>query len=304
ATCLERYGRIDVLHNNVGIGAGDAGVAGTDVARFERILRVNLEGPLLVSKHALPSMRERRSGVITNVSSIASIASATGMVAYKTSKAALNALTQTLALANARYGVRANAILPGLINTPMAIEGISRARGLSRAALIAERDRQVPLGKMGTAWDVAAAALFLASDESKFITGVLLPVDGAQSARVGCGARPSIFRLRVSRCACRRDAAHPPRGEPVRCSDAGAESTGKLVGVARLQPPAAALDHGDHGRRDAAAARRRAALGGDGARRIDHPRRGPSRGGQDDDPDGAAGVHTARDRRLLHARLG
>src|SRR5581483_10215644 len=185
ATCLERYGRIDVLHNNGGIGAGDAGVAGTDAARFERILRVNLEGPLLVSKHALPSMRERGSGVITNVSSIASIASATGMVAYKTSKAALNALTQTLALANARYGVRANAILPGLINTPMAIEGISRARGLSREALIAERDRQVPLGKMGTAWDVAAAALFLASDDSKFITGVLLPVDGGQSARVG-----------------------------------------------------------------------------------------------------------------------
>ena len=184
-TCLERYGRIDVLHNNVGIGALDAGVTAIEVEHFERIFRVNLEGPLLMCKHALPSMRERRSGAIINVSSIASIASATGMVAYKTSKAALNALTQTLANANARYGIRANAILPGLINTPMAIEGISRARGVPREELIAQRDRQVPLGGMGSAWDVANAALFLASDEAKFITGVLLPVDGGQSARVG-----------------------------------------------------------------------------------------------------------------------
>ncbi|MGH7634769.1 MAG: SDR family NAD(P)-dependent oxidoreductase [Gemmatimonadaceae bacterium] len=185
ATCVERYGRIDILHNNVGIGSRDAGVTGIEMENFERIFRVNLEGPLMTSKYALPAMREQGSGVIINVSSIASIAAATGLVAYKTSKAALNALTQTLALANARYGIRANAILPGLINTPMAIEGISAARGISKEELIAHRDRQVPLGKMGSAWDVAAAAVFLASDEAKFITGVLLPVDGGQSARIG-----------------------------------------------------------------------------------------------------------------------
>ena len=184
-TCLERYGRIDVLHNNVGIGTRDAGVMQIEMENFERIFRVNLEGPLLMCKHALPAMREQQSGAIINVSSIASIAAATGMVAYKTSKAALNALTQTLAMANARYGIRVNAILPGLMNTPMAIEGISAARGMSREQLIAERDRQVPLGKMGTAWDVAGAALFLASDEAQFITGVLLPVDGGQTLRVG-----------------------------------------------------------------------------------------------------------------------
>jgi len=130
-------------------------------------------------------MREQGGGAIINISSIASIAAATNIVAYKTSKAALNALTQALAIANARYGIRVNAILPGLINTPMAIEGISAARGVPREQLIAERDRQVPLGKMGTAWDVAHAALFLASDEARFITGVLLPVDGGQSVRVG-----------------------------------------------------------------------------------------------------------------------
>ena len=184
-TCIERYGRVDILHNNVGIGARDAGVTRIELENFERIFRVNLEGPLMTSKYALTPMRAQGSGVIINVSSIASIAAATNLVAYKTSKAALNALTQTLALANARYGIRANAILPGLINTPMAIEGISAARGIAKDELIAQRDRQVPLGRMGSAWDVAAAALFMASDEAKFITGVLLAVDGGQSARVG-----------------------------------------------------------------------------------------------------------------------
>jgi NAD(P)-dependent dehydrogenase (short-subunit alcohol dehydrogenase family) len=107
------------------------------------------------------------------------------LLAYKASKAGVNALTHSLALGNARYGIRVNAILPGLMNTPMAIESISRARGISKRSLIEERDRQVPLGgKMGTAWDVAHAALFLASDEARFITGVLLPVDGGQS-RIG-----------------------------------------------------------------------------------------------------------------------
>ncbi|MDE3095659.1 MAG: SDR family oxidoreductase [Chloroflexota bacterium] len=184
-TCVERHGRIDILHNNVGIGTGDAGVQHIELETFERIFRVNLEGPLLTCKHVLPVMRAQGSGVIINISSMASVAAATGIVAYKTSKAALNALTQTLAMANARHGIRVNAILPGLINTPMAIEGISAARGITKEQLIAERDRQVPMGRMGTAWDVAKAAVFLASDDAAFITGVLLPVDGGQSVRVG-----------------------------------------------------------------------------------------------------------------------
>jgi len=183
--CVERYGRIDILHNNVGIGARDASPSRVEVEDFERIFRVNLRGPLLASRAVVPQMRQQGSGAIINVSSIASIAGVTNMIGYRTSKAALNALTQSLALANARYGIRVNAILPGLINTPMAIEGISAARGISREELIAQRDRQVPLGAMGSAWDVAQAALFLASDEAKFVTGVLLPVDGGQTLRVG-----------------------------------------------------------------------------------------------------------------------
>lgn len=146
---------------------------------------VNLKSVFLTCKHVLPVMREQRSGSIINISSVAAVCSV-GMLAYKTSKAGVNALTHSLAMGNARYGTRVNAIMPGLMNTPMAIEGISRARGIPKEQLIQERDAQVPLGgKMGTAWDVAYAALFLASDEAKFVTGVLLPVDGGQSARIG-----------------------------------------------------------------------------------------------------------------------
>ena len=182
---VELYGRIDVLHNNVGIGGGDSGPAHLDEDAWDRILQVNLKSVILPCKHVLPVMRRQRSGAIVNVSSIAAVC-ATPIVAYKVSKAGINAYTQSLAVGNAKHGIRANVIMPGLMNTPMAIEGISQALGIAREDLIRQRDAQVPLrGKMGTAWDVAYAALFLASDEARFITGVLLPVDGGQSARVG-----------------------------------------------------------------------------------------------------------------------
>jgi len=181
---LESFGRIDILHNNVGTGFGDTGITSLSEEAWDYIYAVNVKSALFACKHALPSMRAQHSGVILNVSSIASICSM-GLLAYKTSKAAMNALTHALATGNAKYGIRANAILPGLMNTPMAIEGHA-ARGVDKAQLIQARDALVPLGgKMGTAWDVAYAALFLASDEAKFITGVLLPVDGGQSAQVG-----------------------------------------------------------------------------------------------------------------------
>jgi NAD(P)-dependent dehydrogenase (short-subunit alcohol dehydrogenase family) len=182
---VEAYGRVDVLHNNVGIGGGDDEILSLTEESWDRIMSVNLKGMFLSSRSVLPVMREQRIGSIINISSIAAICS-TGIVAYKTSKAGVNALTHQIALENAKYNIRANAIMPGLMNTPMAIEGISKARGVQKEDLIRQRDASVPLGgKMGTAWDVAYAALFLASDEAKFITGVMLPVDGGQSARVG-----------------------------------------------------------------------------------------------------------------------
>jgi len=185
AAVVERWGRLDVLHNNVGIGNGDSSATRIEEAAWDRILAVNLKSALLPCKAALPVMREQQAGVITNVSSVAAVCS-TPTVAYKTSKAGLNAYTQALAVANARFGIRVNAIMPGLMNTPMAIENISRALGIPKPDLVARRDAQVPLrGRMGSAWDVAHAALFLASDEAGFITGIALAVDGGQSARVG-----------------------------------------------------------------------------------------------------------------------
>jgi NAD(P)-dependent dehydrogenase (short-subunit alcohol dehydrogenase family) len=187
--CVAEFGRVDVLHNNVGIGTGDNSVDQLTEEAWDGIYSVNVKSVFLACKYAIPVMREQRSGVVLNVSSIASICAtpqSAYLTAYKSSKAAVNALTQGLAMANASYGIRVNAILPGLMNTPMAIESISKRLGIDKADLIRARDAVVPLGaKMGTAWDVAHAALFLASDEAKFITGVLLPVDGGQSSRIG-----------------------------------------------------------------------------------------------------------------------
>ena len=178
-------GRVDILHNNVGIGEGDGGPTSVSEAAWDRIVDLNLKSMWLTCKHILPIMRAQRSGAIVNISSIAAVAAAGSLTAYKVSKAGVNALTQTLAVTNARFGIRANAIMPGLIDTPMAVDAPARASGVSREELAAARVRAVPLGRQGSAWDVAHAALFLASDEAAFITGVVLPVDGGQSAQVG-----------------------------------------------------------------------------------------------------------------------
>jgi NAD(P)-dependent dehydrogenase (short-subunit alcohol dehydrogenase family) len=178
-TAVERYGRIDILHNNVGasLALGDAVATDLEVEAFDRIFAVNLRGMWLACKHALPAMRAQGSGSIVNISSMAA-RSNYPYVGYKTTKAAVISLTENIAAANARYGVRANVILPGLMNTPMAIEP-RVAAGTPREEVIAARDRQVPLGrKMGSGWDIAFASLFLHSDEARFITGVSLPVDG------------------------------------------------------------------------------------------------------------------------------
>jgi NAD(P)-dependent dehydrogenase (short-subunit alcohol dehydrogenase family) len=184
-TCVDRFGRIDILHNNVGRSEGDRATPDLDVATWERLMDMNLKGMFMTIKHVLPVMREQKSGSIINVSSTASI-SICATVTYKTSKGAINTMTQHLAMENAPYGVRANAILPGLMDTPMAIERRAREQGVERDVVRQSRDAKVPLrGKMGTAWDMANAALFLASDEAQYITGVLLPVDGGRLVRIG-----------------------------------------------------------------------------------------------------------------------
>jgi NAD(P)-dependent dehydrogenase (short-subunit alcohol dehydrogenase family) len=185
ARAREHLGRIDILHNNVGasLALGDAPATDLTVEAFDRSVAVNLKGMWLTCKHALPALRET-GGSIVNISSMAA-RNAYPLVGYKTTKAAVVALTENLAAANAPYGVRANAILPGLMNTPMAIEA-RVARGTPREEVIASRDRRVPLRRrMGTGWDVAYAALFLHSDEAAFITGVALAVDGGEGVSWG-----------------------------------------------------------------------------------------------------------------------
>ena len=175
------------MHNNVGvsIAGGDAPLLELTEEIFDRVNAINLRGTMMACKHVIPIMRGQRSGVIINISSIAAWVDYP-LVVYKATKAAMIAFTQQLALENAAYGVRANVILPGLMNTPMAVDTRAHAAGQSRETIAAERDKKVPLrGKMGTAWDVANAALFLASDEANFITGVALPVDGGALIRIG-----------------------------------------------------------------------------------------------------------------------
>jgi NAD(P)-dependent dehydrogenase (short-subunit alcohol dehydrogenase family) len=179
AACV-RWGRVDILHYNVGvsIAGGDAPLDRITEQAFDRIATINLRGAIMACKHVLPPMRAQRSGVIITISSVAAWEQYPN-VAYKATKAGLIAFTQQVAIQNAELGIRANVILPGLIDTPMAVDTRARASGRSRAEVAAGRDARVPLRhKMGTAWDVANAALFLASDEAGFISGVALPVDG------------------------------------------------------------------------------------------------------------------------------
>jgi len=187
AEAKKRWGRIDVLHYNVGvsIAGGDAPLLELTEKAFDNIVAINLRGAVMACKHVVPVMREQRAGCILMISSLAAIEKYP-YVAYKATKAAMIAFTEQLAIQNAEYGVRANVILPGLMDTPMAVDTRARQTGKSRAEVAAMRDARVPLRrKMGTAWDVANAALFLASDEANFITGVSLLVDGGGALDIG-----------------------------------------------------------------------------------------------------------------------
>jgi NAD(P)-dependent dehydrogenase (short-subunit alcohol dehydrogenase family) len=183
AEAMGRWGRVDILHNNVGVSlsGGDAELDKITEEAFDRCVAINLKSCILACKEVIPIMRQQKSGAIINISSMAVITTYP-YVAYKATKAAMVSFTEQLAYQNAQYGIRANVILPGLMNTPMAVDTRAREFNKPRAEIEAMRDAKVPLRhKMGTGWDVANAALFLASDEANFITGVTLPVDGGAS---------------------------------------------------------------------------------------------------------------------------
>jgi NAD(P)-dependent dehydrogenase (short-subunit alcohol dehydrogenase family) len=188
AEAVRLWGRVDILHYNVGVSlaGGDKNMMEIGEEAFDNVNAINLRGYVMAVKHVLPLMRAQKSGVILAISSLAAWSATYPMVAYKTSKAGMVAFTEQVAALNASDGIRANVILPGLMDTPMAVDTRARETGKPRAEIAAARDARVPLGrKMGTGWDTAYACLFLASDEAKFITGVSLPVDGGASLRGG-----------------------------------------------------------------------------------------------------------------------
>ena len=187
AACLEAYGRIDVLDNNVGI-AETGSVVDVSEADWDRVFAVNLKSAFLAMKHVIPVMARQGGGSIINISSIASIRHlGISYVTYATTKAAMNQMTRTTAVEFAARKIRVNAVLPGLMKTPMVENSAGLAASYAKGdveAMWRARDAQVPMGHMGDAWDVANAALFLASDESKYVTGIELVVDGGITLKV------------------------------------------------------------------------------------------------------------------------
>lgn len=181
---MRRLRRVDIVHNNAGIALADGDTSGIDRTDWDASIGVNLTGAMLISKHVLPAMRLQKAGCITHVSSIAAIGSIP-VISYKASKAALHEFTRWLAFENAPHNIRCNVLMLGLMDTPMGIEYHHKASGTPREELRKQRSTNVPMKRMGSPWETASAALFLASDEASYITGAILPVDGGMHTRVG-----------------------------------------------------------------------------------------------------------------------
>ena len=183
-SCIETYGHVDILHNNVGIVEVGGCVEASEES-WNHVNDVNLKSVFLTCKYALPHMEAQGGGVIVNISSIASIRwLGVPYVSYSATKGGINQITKSIAIQYAKKNIRANAILPGFMSTPMVAEGLADAYADGDVEKMIEiRDNLCPTGKMGDAWDVAYAALFLASDEAKYITGTELVVDGGLTCK-------------------------------------------------------------------------------------------------------------------------
>lgn len=169
---IARYGRLDVLDNNVGIGLGGS-VVDVDEGAWDRLMTINVKSMMLMSKHAVPAMAANGGGSIINISSLSALRPR-GLTPYSVSKGAVIALTRAMAVDHAPQNVRVNCIAPGPVYTPMVARDMTEERRALRA-------KAAPLAFEGTAWDVAWAAVYLASQESRWVTGIVLPVDGGLS---------------------------------------------------------------------------------------------------------------------------
>jgi NAD(P)-dependent dehydrogenase (short-subunit alcohol dehydrogenase family) len=179
---LGAYGRIDILHNNVGI-TSQGGPVETGEEVWDRVMTVNVKSMFLACKAVLPTMEAQQSGAIINIGALGGVRwTGYAYCAYAASKGAVNSFTQSIALQYAGKGIRANCILPGVMDTPHIYKQISGFYQ-DTEAMVAARNKMSPTGRMGDGWDVAHAAVFLASDEAKYINGVELFVDGGMHAR-------------------------------------------------------------------------------------------------------------------------
>jgi NAD(P)-dependent dehydrogenase (short-subunit alcohol dehydrogenase family) len=184
AACIARFGRIDILVNNVG-GSAPGGPVDMAEEAWDAQIDLNLKTAFLGCKYVLPQMEAQGKGAVVNLSSVAGLRMGTGRVhsAYSASKAGIIAFTKSVAMGYAKKGIRCNTVVPGLMHTPLVEHRLVRQLGANDAeALIARRNASVPMGHMGTGWDIAHAVLFLVSDEAKYITATEIVVDGGFTA--------------------------------------------------------------------------------------------------------------------------
>lgn len=182
--CLSRWGRVDILHNNVGIEI-PGGLEETTEQGWDKTMNVNLKGMFMMCQAVIKHMCLQQSGSIINIASINSIRTLpASSLAYAVSKAGVIALTRDIAVEYAARGIRVNAVSPGMMSTPFVEASLTDAYGGDITQMMAKRDALCPTGRQGESWDVANVALFLASDESRYVTGETIVVDGAQTCRM------------------------------------------------------------------------------------------------------------------------
>ncbi len=188
-TTVGKWGRLDILVNNVGV-SGPAGTAvDLDLAAWDQALRVNVTSMMLMARFAIPQMRRAGAGAIVNIASVAGLLGGHHALLYPTSKGAVVNMTRAMAAQHGAEGIRVNCVAPGMVYTPMVY-----SRGMSEEMREARRNRSL-LKTEGTGWDVGHAVLYLASDEARWVTGVVLPVDAGATAGLGSMPVPPSPRV-------------------------------------------------------------------------------------------------------------